>query len=61
MTLLDLMLVVMVWCGILPFLATPYAKYAVLALGFYQAIILIYLLYDKINFIFSTRRHKKRD
>lgn len=56
MSLLDLMLIFAVWTGILPFLATLYAKYAMLALAFYQAVILMYLLYDKINFSKSPRR-----
>jgi len=47
---LDLVLIVMVWSGIIPFLVTPYFKYAVLALAFYQLIILLYLTLDKITF-----------
>lgn len=55
----DLLLMIVVWSGIIPFLATPYYRYAALALAFYQTIVLLYLIYDKINISFSPRKRKK--
>jgi len=57
--LLDLVLIVMVWSGIIPFLVTPYAKYAVLALSFYQLIVLLYLTNEKITYKACSRGYKK--
>lgn len=56
---LDLLLIVVVWLGIIPLLTTIYAKYAILALIFYQLIILLYLTYEKITYKTSSREHTK--